>query len=195
MSSTIHTFQLPNLPVRLSIGHKPTGQWYLLFAQPYQTADSREVARIDFPAPSTTSSPTRSNSVGRRHRFWFSPHAQSGWENEKRTTLLDLLLNLDVQEPPLFAVVDHDPSTGARKVEVLVPEESLAHFCEGCREWEIVPRRNRRSKSRSRESSDSLRWFLVRWEKDGVPGYLCPACHAKDWCGPKVVRYIGRVLG
>ncbi|KAF7310302.1 hypothetical protein MIND_00404200 [Mycena indigotica] len=173
--STVHTFQLPGLPVKLALGHRYDG-WYLLFARPYPTADSREVARIDAPAPKSRPSPTR-----HAKRFWFSSSAQSGWESTKFPTLLDLLLALDVRQQPLFAVLDHDSESGSSHVLVLLREEKLAHFCEGCTEWETA-------------EDNSLRWYMVRTSGDALPGYLCPSCHAKDWCGAQFARYLRRMV-
>ncbi|KAJ7146030.1 hypothetical protein C8R44DRAFT_723883 [Mycena epipterygia] len=145
----VHSFQHPRLTVNLALGHKFNG-WYLIFAQPYRTADSREISRLD------SRGPGRRIAWSPRPRFWFNPKAVSGWERDGET-LLDLLLSLDLHEPPLFAVVDHE--SGVSKVEVLIPESKVAHYCEGCGKWEIA-------------GDNALRWFMVR--DDRLPGYLCP---------------------
>jgi hypothetical protein len=151
---TVHCFQHPRLTVHLALGHKYRG-WYLLFAQPYRTADSREISRLDAPAPASVKS--GGSGWSPRPRFWFNPRARSGWE-QGGETLLDLLLNLELHEQPLFAVIDYEGGTS--KVEVLVPEHQLAHYCEGCGRWEVA-------------GDNALRWFMVR--SDTLPGYLCPS--------------------
>ncbi|KAJ6535106.1 hypothetical protein B0H19DRAFT_1080502 [Mycena capillaripes] len=173
----VHCFEHPRLTVRLALGHKYRG-WYLLFAQPYRTADSREIARLDAHASGTVKSSRRS-SWAPRPRFWFDAHARSGWE-QGGETLLDLLLSLDLHEPPLFAVVDHEPASGASKVEVLVPEEQLARYCEGCGRWEVA-------------GDGALRWFMVHSD-NMLPGYLCPPCHTKDWIGARAIRSLKRII-
>ncbi|KAF7340694.1 hypothetical protein MSAN_02097600 [Mycena sanguinolenta] len=166
---TVHSFQPPRLTVKLSLGHKHRG-WYLIFAYPYRTLDSREIARLD------TSGPLKTRGVwSTRPRFWFDPHACSGWEADGET-LLDLLLSPAILEP-LFAVVDHE--AGYSKVEVLVPEHKLAHFCEGCERWEAA-------------GDAALRWFMVR--SSPLPSYLCPACHSHDWFGARLQRSLKRTL-
>ncbi|KAJ7605386.1 hypothetical protein DFH06DRAFT_1310201 [Mycena polygramma] len=174
---TVHCFQPPRLTVRLSLGHKYR-RWYLLFAHPYHTADSREIARLDAPAPPALKRTNSGSTSGwsPRPRFWFDASARSGWE-QGGETLLDLLSSLELHEQPLFAVVDYEPAGGAsmRKVEVLVPEHRLAHYCEGCGSWEVA-------------GDDALRWFMVR--SDTLPGYLCPPCHTKDWIGARALRLL-----
>lgn len=172
--------------MNLALGHK-FNAWYLIFAQPYRTADSREISRLD------SRGPGRRVAWSPRPRFWFNPKAVSGWERDGET-LLDLLLSLDLHEPPLFAVVDHE--SGASKVEVLIPENKVAHYCEGCGRWEVA-------------GDNALRWFMVR--DDRLPGYLCPPvcfchvtrpshvltdeqCHTKDWIGARAIRYLKRLL-
>ncbi|KAF8190674.1 hypothetical protein K438DRAFT_2018565 [Mycena galopus ATCC 62051] len=163
----VHSFQHPRLIVHLSLGHKHPNQWFLLFAQPYPTAPSREISRLDTPGPFKTRADVQWST---RPRFWFDPRARSGWEQSdarpgqagSEETLLDLLMNLDIHEPPLFAIVDHEPSAGMSKVEVLVPEHLLAHYCEGCGRWEVA-------------GDTALRWFMVRSDSGSLPGYLCPS--------------------
>lgn len=164
----VHCFQHPRLTVKLSLGHKYRG-WYLIFARPYRTADSREISRLDTPGP------LKPVAWSPRPRFWFDPKARSGWEVGGET-LLDFLLSLELHEQPLFAIVDHE--AGVSKVEVLVPEHQLAHYCEGCGRWEVA-------------GDDALRWFLVR--SDSLPGYLCPSCHTKDWIGARLIRSLKRI--
>ncbi|KAJ7860258.1 hypothetical protein B0H14DRAFT_2745308 [Mycena olivaceomarginata] len=167
----VHSFQHPRLTVNLSLGHKYRG-WYLIFAQPYRTADSREISRLDTPGPLKTRGVWST-----RPRFWFDPNARSGWEAGGGETLLDLLLSLDLHEPPLFAVVDHE--AGVSKVEVLVPEHQLAHYCEGCGRWEAA-------------GDNALRWFMVR--SGSLPSYICPSCHGKDWFGARLIRSLKRIV-
>ncbi|KAJ7686829.1 hypothetical protein B0H17DRAFT_1181037 [Mycena rosella] len=164
--AAVHSVRHPRLAVRLALGHKYNA-WYLIFAQPYRTADCREISRLDSPGPAIAWSP--------RPRFWFNQKAASGWERGGES-LLDLLLSLDFRDPPLFAVVDHD--SGANKVEVLLPENKLAHYCEGCGQWEVA-------------GNNAVRWFMVRAHT--LPGYLCPPCHAKDWIGARAIRYLKRI--
>ncbi|CAK5277844.1 unnamed protein product [Mycena citricolor] len=160
---SVHTFQPPRLAVQLSLGHK-FQHWFLLFSHDYRTADSREVARLSAPHPP----PPGAKSPGSRPlrpRFWFDPHAASGWERDGES-LLDVLLSLDLREPPILAVVEEQ--TGMRSVEVLVPEERLCRFCEGCERWEVL-------------HSAEWRWFRVR---DGpLPSYLCPSCTERTGLG------------
>ncbi|KAJ7633785.1 hypothetical protein DFH06DRAFT_1336875 [Mycena polygramma] len=157
---TVHCFQPPQLTVCLSLGHKYR-RWYLL-AHPYRTADSREIARLDAPAPPALKRLKSDSGSGwsPRPRFWFDASARSGCE-QGGETLLDLMHSLELHEQPLFAVVDYEPAGGAsmRKVEVLVPEHRLAHYCEGCGRWEVA-------------DNGALRWYMVR--ADTLPGYLCP---------------------
>jgi len=169
-ASSVHSFQLPRLPVALSLGHKYRA-WYLIFAQPHRTADSREISRLD------TSGPRNPEHWSPRPRFWFNPKARSGWERGRETTLLDLLLALELHEPPLFAVVDHE--SGVCKVEVLIPEHRLSHYCEGCGKWEVG-------------GEDALRWYMVC--SDALPSYLCPSCHTKDWFGARGMRCLKRIV-
>ncbi|KAF7358534.1 hypothetical protein MVEN_00904300 [Mycena venus] len=189
--ASVHTFQPPGLTVTLSLGHKYRG-WYLLFAHAHPFLTTREVARLDAPAPRRARSRSRRRTAhsgwSPRPRFWFDPHARSGWEAESDSeseTLLDLLLALDLHHQPLFAVVDHDfqqsrAPISTSKVEVLVPEHQLAHYCEGCGRWELA-------------GDDALRWYMVR-NSDALPGYLCPSCHTKDWLGARLLRSLHRIL-
>ncbi|KAK7028573.1 hypothetical protein R3P38DRAFT_2937270 [Favolaschia claudopus] len=163
----VHSFQHPRLTVSLSLGHKYNG-WYLIFAKPYRTADSREISRLDASGPFKSAWSTRP-------RFWFNPKARSGWELDGES-LLDLLLSLDVHEPPLFAIVDHE--AGVNKVEVLLAEHQLAHYCENCGRWEVA-------------GDNALRWFMVH--SDRLPRYICPACHARDWFGARLLRSLKRL--
>ncbi|KAJ7758023.1 hypothetical protein B0H16DRAFT_1822817 [Mycena metata] len=48
-ASSVHSFQLPHLPAALSLGHKYR-TWYLIFAQPHRTANSREITHLDAPS-------------------------------------------------------------------------------------------------------------------------------------------------
>jgi len=157
----MYDFQHPNITLRLSIGHKYNA-WYLIFARAYASADSREVSRLDRPRKNCRPNLTR------RPRFFFDTKAACGWECGSQS-LLDFLLSLDSKDPPLFEVIS--PYTKSIKrareteVEVLVPENRLAHFCEGCGTWESV-------------NDNDARWILTR--QDRLPGYLCPTCYSQS---------------
>ncbi|KAJ7641833.1 hypothetical protein FB45DRAFT_1054244 [Roridomyces roridus] len=165
------------------MGDQISGMYPTLIIVIYPTAETREVARLDAPSRRSKSS---AGQWSRRPRFWFDPRAFSGWE-AKNESLLEFLLALDVRTQPLFAVVDQNvDSAGIEvEVEVLIPESKLAHFCEGCGDWEAA-----------NAYDESLRWYMVRdaAEHGTLPGYLCPSCHAKDWFGARAVRYLGRAF-
>ncbi|KAK7002472.1 hypothetical protein R3P38DRAFT_3326598 [Favolaschia claudopus] len=112
----VHSFQHPRLTVSLSLGHKYNG-WYLIFAKPYRTADSREISRLD-----------------------------ASWTIQIRL--------------------------------VLLAEHQLAHYCENCGRWEVA-------------GDNALRWFMVH--SDRLPRYICPACHARDWFGARLLRSLKRL--
>lgn len=151
----MYDFKPPNITLRLAIGRK-YNEWYLIFARAYPAADTREVLRLDKPQrcrrPTGTGHP----------RFCFDSRAACGWERENQS-LLDYLLSLDSNDPPLFAVISPYSESPKRaretEVEVLVPENRLAHFCESCGSWESI-------------ADNDSRWILTRLDR--LPGYSCP---------------------
>lgn len=184
----IYTFTPPSLTLDLSLGHK-RGDWYLLLAHPYPTADSREITRLNRRRGHAECALKRGN----RH-FIFDLRTVSGWESQGQT-LLDFLLNLGPTQPAILRNWGASGSSGAAtEVEVLIPEHRLLHFCSGCDTWEATAEARR------------SRWFRVR--KGTLPQYLCPTvctisprlgcdlmddpfkCYEKNWIVPRLSRIL-----
>lgn len=158
---TLLTFQLTDPPIalELSLGRR-AHSWHLVFGRAYGFVDSREIARLDLPAP-----PAPSVQHARHPTFWLDPRATSGWETPGRT-LLDLLLSA---EPRVLRRTggttragcgDTEGAGEAVEVEVLVPEERLSHWCAGHAEWEAV-------------TNDEARWVAAGQE------YLCSTVRSR----------------
>lgn len=167
--ASVFKFTPPGLILELALGHK-RGGWYLLFARPYRTADSREVTRLDAHSPCLK---IKDLSNSEAPRFLFDLKTASGWERDGEN-LLDYLLLLGCGHPPVLrcpvdGYVDND---SVMEVEVLIPEHRLAHWCEACGSWESV--------------RDKERWIKVEQTKS--PLYLCPSCYEKDWILPRLAR-------
>jgi hypothetical protein len=148
----LYHFCLPGLHVRLALGHRYNA-WYLIFARHYRTADCREVCRIDSGMLGTVM-----YLENEQNHFFFDPQAFTGWEKEDEA-LLDSLLSL---EPSVLNIINETNSSlgKLKQVQVMLPEGQLAHWCEGCGEWETM------------EDSQDVRWKIAR--RDTLPGYLCP---------------------
>ncbi|KAK7472373.1 hypothetical protein VKT23_000490 [Stygiomarasmius scandens] len=176
-SNQLFHFRPHRLALHLAIGHK-RGKWYLIFARPYKTADTREVARLDQPV--LCSRNLYDDQDANTLRFWFDPLAFSGWEKEGQS-LLDYLLDLGPNRPTILRVIPSADDFAEREsssvplVEILIPEHRLAHWCEGCGEWEAMDLEN------------GSRW-VVSSSSGTLPSYLCPACYEKDWFGKKTYR-------
>jgi hypothetical protein len=155
-SNPIVHFRPRSLALDLSIGHK-RGKWYLIFARVYQTADSREVVRLDrdFRIPYDQD----------QSCFWFDLNALTGWEKEGQS-LLEYLIDLGPSQDTILKVVKPAETNLERKskgplVEVLVPERRLAHWCERCGEWETM------------NLEEEFRWKVSSTSR-GFPTYVCP---------------------
>ncbi|KAK1217230.1 hypothetical protein PQX77_020120 [Marasmius sp. AFHP31] len=94
-NDTIYAFKPPRLRLFLAIGRKRNG-WYLIFAKPYPTADSRVVTRLDVPG-----------SHANGHRFWFSEKAVTGWEPYGKS-LLEYLLSMSPKQPSVVGIISND---------------------------------------------------------------------------------------
>ncbi|KAJ8076666.1 hypothetical protein PM082_001089 [Marasmius tenuissimus] len=160
-NDTIYAFKPPRLRLFLAIGRKRNG-WYLIFAKPYPTADSRIVTRLDVPG-----------SHANGHRFWFSEKAVTGWEPHGKS-LLEYLLSMSPKQPSVVGIISNDCWVDRpNEVDVLVPENRIAHWCEGCHVWEDM-------------ENPYARWII--WKPGPPPRYLCPMCFEKDWLGQCAVR-------
>ncbi|SJK98041.1 uncharacterized protein ARMOST_01297 [Armillaria ostoyae] len=162
--ASIFKFTPPGLTLELALGHK-RGGWYLLFARPYRTADSREVTRLDTRNPCLK---IKNSSDSGAPRFLFDLQTASGWERDGEN-LLDFLLLLGWGHPPVLRcpVEGYAGNDSVMEVEVLIPEHRLAHWCEACGNWESV--------------RDEGRWIKV--EQTRLPLYLCPSVrsHLLAW--------------
>jgi hypothetical protein len=168
----LYHFCLPGLHVRLALGHRYNA-WYLIFARHYRTADCREVCRIDSGTMGTVI-----YLENEQNHFFFDPEAFTGWEKED-TTLLDMLLSL---KPSVLKVINTKNSSVGKfkQVQVMLPEGQLAHWCEGCGEWETM------------EGSEDIRWKSTR--RDTLPGYLCPEVRFTFPSGERFSEYIYSVM-
>ncbi|KAF9016116.1 hypothetical protein BDZ89DRAFT_415817 [Hymenopellis radicata] len=150
----IFKFTPPSLTLDLALGHK-NGDWYLLFARPYPTADSREISRLN-----TRRGRAKCGlKLGNPH-FLFDLGTASGWEKDGQT-LLGFLLDMGPAHPAILRNWGASGNGQAMEVEVLIPEHRLLHWCSGCASWEAT--------------TNSRRWIRVR--KTRLPCYLCPSCY------------------
>ncbi|KIY65848.1 hypothetical protein CYLTODRAFT_455946 [Cylindrobasidium torrendii FP15055 ss-10] len=166
-----YAFRPPGLLLDLSLGQTSDGgDWYLLFARHYPTADSREVVRLNSRrhAKAVACQLKRGNP-----HFIFDQDAATGWEAPGQC-LLDLLISV---RPSVLRYWGTDEG-GRVEVEVLIPEHRLLHWCERCGQWESV------------QDGVEERWIMVR--KGRPPRYLCPQCFDKNWIGPRLKRALYR---